>query len=1016
MSTWVAARSHVRLKWVLLYLLATATTAMAADAGERVSVVPTFESAGFYINAVGEGTHVDVAYRKLGSEEWKKALAPIYDADRLQSRGSIVGLDENTAYEIQVTLRADGASGEVLETSFATWDPEPRIARVVSIDEVYTEGQLLIYQWIGEEDGWIKIVGDGTTVIDGGYLVEETVLVASSRYVILENLIIRGGRRHGMHITNSEHIRVINCDIAGYGRRGTQDPKTGLYHDEHGERINYDAGIKLWSSGNLVLERNYIHDPRNTANPWTGPTWDWTHPAGPTAVHVGSKGSIVMRYNDIVGSDDHRWNDGVEGVSNKSPDGSFYRDSDIYGNLFLYGNDDSVELDGGQMNVRFYGNRVEGFRSGVSTVPNKLGPCYIFRNLMTHLGDEMGVVGSAVKSGDDSPGRQLIFHNTMSATGNTERGFRRLINLTTRNNIFIDFESGGYASNNPPGLAGNDFDYDLMGSTATPDGKGVLDAVSGWEANGILGLPDFEDERHGDFRLKPTSLGVDAGEVIPNFSDSYHGAGPDMGAFEVGEQRLMPWRPIDAELDKQRLTVWSGIPKTVTLHIGKLKGGSQAFSIKKNDCFDWLKVEPASGVLSSNSAATFVVTVQPENMKRPLEKGAFLIKLDDGYSIPVVVRGTSASWNIDDKPIGYVRYRVSPGTAAALYLHAVSPSGEEVRTYLATSPAILPALTLPRVGEYGLIDDGEWHDLFFDAHLIREIYPDTKMLFQPAMETLTKSVSEPPELDEVASLSEEMLIEEAWAERLQARQRWHPNVLVSHKNQILSGQVPVDVSVVRYEDVAMREFVLELGGRLVSRGNDAPPAGSYSIDTYQFEDGTYDLVLKVTDEVGQSSTQSHTFTIRNRTRLTDTLEPPIESAWFGVFDRSKTAYQSEGWQYTDTPAGLFMDSGREARKADTAEYLVWDTPFLREFAVTIYAQGEDVTNSIDLAASPDGEKWLNLQYDVDVVESSADGWHKLVLTGTGPANIETRQFRVTFHDYSPTEGLQIGHAVFDIRK
>ncbi len=37
-----------------------------------------------------------------------------------------------------------------------------------------------------------------------------------------------------------------------------------------------------------------------------------------------------------------------------------------------------------------------------------------------------------------------------------------------------------------------------------------------------------------DFRLKPGSAPVDKGMVIPNVTDIYTGAAPDLGALEVG--------------------------------------------------------------------------------------------------------------------------------------------------------------------------------------------------------------------------------------------------------------------------------------------------------------------------------------------------------------------------------------------------------------------------------------------------------------------------------------------------
>ena len=50
----------------------------------------------------------------------------------------------------------------------------------------------------------------------------------------------------------------------------------------------------------------------------------------------------------------YRWNDAIEGGGNFHVDGGFNRDADIYGNLMCFANDDAVEIDGGQTNVRVF--------------------------------------------------------------------------------------------------------------------------------------------------------------------------------------------------------------------------------------------------------------------------------------------------------------------------------------------------------------------------------------------------------------------------------------------------------------------------------------------------------------------------------------------------------------------------------------------------------------------------------------------------------------------------------------
>src|SRR5208282_4331 len=62
-------------------------------------------------------------------------------------------------------------------------------------------------------------------------------------------------------------------------------------------------------------------------------------------------------------------------------------------------------------------------------------------------------------------------------------------------------------------------DYDTFEQASMPDRKDV---------SHVYKAEDF------DFRLKPGSKAIDAGEVLPNITDGFTGKAPDMGAYETG--------------------------------------------------------------------------------------------------------------------------------------------------------------------------------------------------------------------------------------------------------------------------------------------------------------------------------------------------------------------------------------------------------------------------------------------------------------------------------------------------
>ncbi|MES2309870.1 MAG: right-handed parallel beta-helix repeat-containing protein, partial [Verrucomicrobiota bacterium] len=313
----------------------------------QVSLVPTFESCGVYVRFEEvDGIAVCTAeYQKKGETSWQKSFPLVTDSSLKIFKGSLVFLAENEDYDIRIIfLDEQGKKRGVIKSSFKTWSSALSFSKILHVKDLLDSSGFLNLNDLRSDPGeWTKIVGDGE-ILKGTTDQDAAVWVKNCSRLVLENLKIMGGTRYGIHLQNSQDVRVLNCDISGFGRKGVQDiSKDGKFYFPDGTYLNYDPGIFIDQSLNVVVERCYIHDPRGTAN-----CWKYSHPAGPEAVFVRSLGGTVIRYNDFIGSDVHRWNDVIEGFENGSPLGGFYRDSDIYGNMLAFANDDCVELDGGQ--------------------------------------------------------------------------------------------------------------------------------------------------------------------------------------------------------------------------------------------------------------------------------------------------------------------------------------------------------------------------------------------------------------------------------------------------------------------------------------------------------------------------------------------------------------------------------------------------------------------------------------------------------------------------------------------
>ena len=506
--------------------------------------VPTFESIGLYWTPPSNpgASGCAVVFRKAGDSRWREGLNLWYDARTNECRGSLVLLDPGTAYEIRIGIPGRAPTTDIIAT---TWNerfpiaktiilPAGTLTRPLAIKEGGAPGAYVLYQ----------ANAAGTTIdVQNAHASAVTI---SAPYVILRGLTITGGRENGVELLKGAHDVVIERnDISNWGRF--------RYTNSSGWKIgvDMDSGIRAkcsdFSLERVVIQRNKIHDPRYTAN-----SWDWGHPAGPQGITFSyCGGNNVFRYNEIYSTNGNFYNDPIGGEDNYTTTGFPNYDSDIYGNIFANAYDDGIEADGGNRNVRIWGNYIDQTSTAVSTTLNSVGPSYIFRNvynrsrtryLRTLDNDDRNVM---FKSGTDSStgeGRRYVFHNTAlqatdpgaklrlgAGSGLTGTGKNPLTNTVSRNNIFHIWKPHWAAIDHGSGY-GNDVDYDLF--------NGQVNAGPGAEIHGIRAEPVYQADNGpasgsgGMYQLAPSSPGFGNAVRIPNFNDA--DAAPDIGAHQHG--------------------------------------------------------------------------------------------------------------------------------------------------------------------------------------------------------------------------------------------------------------------------------------------------------------------------------------------------------------------------------------------------------------------------------------------------------------------------------------------------
>jgi hypothetical protein len=506
---------------------------------------PTFNSIGISWSppngsqsAVGE-----VLYRKAGEAEWHNGYPLWFDSRNSEYRGSLVQLQPNTTYEIWLTLKGSTTGANLTSK---TWSEQFPIAQTIYLP-VGTSSQPLAITQSGTPNGYILYThpANQSSTIDVANSSDYNISINAS-YVIVRGLTLKNARRQGIRLDQNAHDVVIEeNDISGWGR---------VAADGWGE--NYDAAIfsNVQTVQRVIIQRNRMHHPRADTNSWaeerpsiTKSSSGW-HPSGPQAVSMfNTEGNHVIRYNDIYSDKDHYFNDCLGGGSNSSTRGFPNRDSDIYGNHLEQCWDDAIESEGGNNNVRIWGNFTNNTFQHIAIRDTTVGPIYIWRNVAgisqrsPLVTSDEDLRGSFLKAGGGD-GAVFLFHNTILQPSQpapllyplgSSRGFSgsAMSNTVSRNNILQVHKSENDSIDGSSSQTTNDFNNDLY--------NGVIDAAPGQESKGIRGVPLYATQAaSSQYSLASSSPGYDAGIRIPNFNDAFVGAAPDIGANEAGAAPL----------------------------------------------------------------------------------------------------------------------------------------------------------------------------------------------------------------------------------------------------------------------------------------------------------------------------------------------------------------------------------------------------------------------------------------------------------------------------------------------
>ncbi len=523
------------------------TAEPSSDTTQQPLAISTFHSIGLYWSPPGGSADrkVLVRFRRQGEENWQQGLPMRYnpipntDEDLADYRGSLVHLRPGTTYQIELQLEGTNQSARF---TASTWSETFPIGQVIKVSG---GKEPLAIKESGRPDAY-RVYDGGGAVIDVEHRHDSCITIDAS-YVIVRNFVlkgagntqnVRGSAIGAIRIDGGHDIVIEDCDISDWGRT---NPKTGF-------GVDYDSAILCRNRDvrRVIIQRCKLHHPFSDANNWYEPIYP-THPQGPQCISFfNTSGNHVIRYNEMYSDMDHMFNDIVGGGSNASYRGSPGHDSDIYGNIVSHCWDDALEVEGGNRNVRVWGNYIAQAAVAIGNAPTSIGPLYIWGNVAQrsqwrpdHTGGYFLKMGFA--QGEQwMTGHMYIFHNTIFAgdkllfTGGL--GGNRIVKHTvSRNNILHILSPTRHSISAAPQNVDNDFDYDLFNGRV-PEGH---------EKHGIRGEPAYVSNagfdpktKTGIFQLEATSPGAEAGVVIPNFTPPFSGKAPDVGAHQRGAPPL----------------------------------------------------------------------------------------------------------------------------------------------------------------------------------------------------------------------------------------------------------------------------------------------------------------------------------------------------------------------------------------------------------------------------------------------------------------------------------------------
>ena len=532
-------------------------------AGEAVLDTVTTESLGFFVPIEGGDKNYDSAihayYREVGETDWEPGIAlmrirpeyveNIYSLKKSPNgfAGVISGLEAGTDYEIKLEASdPDGLrlNGKPAVQTLTVSTREVPAAQPVDVQTVTvgtmaelqaaagaaTPGNVIIMQ-PGLYQGSLFIRADGTAenpiVIRGGDVASTVIDAGGEDYAV---------RIHGDHV-HLESLTLTNAKRAIVMRGGSTEGVAirNNYITDVGSGIVAKAGHKDLYIANNILEGRGEFPATGTSN---------------VEGIVVTGQDVEIAYNTLSG-----FGDGI-GTSRQTEFNNV--GINIHHNKILWGADDGIEMDYTVRNSLAHHNFIANHLNGISFQPVVGGPIYAYENVIYNTRE----APFKIKPTITDPDGVIIVNNTSLKSGVAWKDpSGRVSNATVNNNLFVgNSDRTVYVSTTKYFFS--EFDHNAWsydGRFQNYEGWGksfkAFQSSTSQAQNDVLlegekifanftpdfdvnGFEVFRDPNAPglDFSLHSESSAIDAGKHIFGLTEGYVGDGPDIGAFEQGEE------------------------------------------------------------------------------------------------------------------------------------------------------------------------------------------------------------------------------------------------------------------------------------------------------------------------------------------------------------------------------------------------------------------------------------------------------------------------------------------------